>query len=613
MYRRKANDEGNLSSKRHPPSKNFGERPPKLSKEQTTLEDGEPKSKSAKMPKLKVEMGKVFTLEETQQRLKERLGMCSTTSDSDGSPLTSKRKIEKYLEPPKPKVTEPISGPAQVKSFMDEFLGRVAKATPPPPEVIPAARNTVRPKPIKQPRHSFSGATVTVKEQPMPILKKEGCQFCLMKREAAKPGEDPSLMFCNYCKEKGTSTMKREVCPFVRRISEPSPPKIVKYEESKVQLLAQQNQQVEQYAAQTNYPGYQAKSVQNQVQQSYTTQPMSATSTSSTISSSGSQKVYINPQNLQGNTNNNNQNAPLKINGVGTGDLTLKPKVSPPAQLKASSSVDIAKLCTQSPHVRNMNTTETQKPRNIPMFDLTVSEDKSKIHLQHAGYKQVGNKEVIYTKSSIYQQGHGSQALNLSGKPSQAHGANTQGAKTNGRGGLNLSTALKDSALNLSGQQHSMVQQLASQQPSKSMIHQLATQTPNRPMVLQMTPSQQQTTSNLRNQLENIINENVVKRQRITSPTPSRTQTVQQLLSASAVSSPEVRHVSTTSVTARQVANHLQAKVSPTQGSYATMVVPQLPKTAGISQVICFLNGFRFYRVDENIDMHVIVFKSNYL
>lgn len=228
------------------------------------------------------------------------------------------------------------------------------------------------------------------------------------------------------------------------------------------------------------------------------------------------------------------------------------------------------------------------------MYDLTVSEDKSKISLQHAGYKRVGDKEVIYNKTPIYQQGHGSQALNLSGKPSQAHGANTQGAKTNGRGGLNLSTALKDSALNLSGQSQSVVQQLASQQPSKAMIHQLATQTPNRPVVVQMTSNQQQTSNNLRNQLENIINENVVKKQRIASP--SRTQTVQQLLNASAMSttSSEARQVSSSTVTARQVANHLQAQAaSPSQGTFATTVVPQLPKSASISQVRAIL--FKFF------------------
>ena len=93
MHGKEANEEGQVSTKRHPPAKEFGERPPTLSK-MNELYLKKHKEKGAAKSKSDEEV-KVYSLQETHDRLMERLGMQAPVLDEEDDVDLTPEEIER--------------------------------------------------------------------------------------------------------------------------------------------------------------------------------------------------------------------------------------------------------------------------------------------------------------------------------------------------------------------------------------------------------------------------------------------------------------------------------------------------------------------------------------
>ena len=161
----KGNGEGHLSSKRHPPSKDFGERPPHLSKMNELLLEKHLQDRMA--PKVTSEDDmKVYSLQETQHRLMERLGMQDKqkTHDSPDVPIPE---VDQTFQPS--------------NSFYDEFLTQIGA------ELGDDDYDEEQIEKLSRIQSRWDA------------IRLEACNYCKVKRETAPPHVDPTTIRCQYC------------------------------------------------------------------------------------------------------------------------------------------------------------------------------------------------------------------------------------------------------------------------------------------------------------------------------------------------------------------------------------------------------------------------------
>ena len=158
----KANDEAHLSSKRHPPSSEFGERPPHLSRMNELLLEKHLADRS--MPRLKAEDDvKVYSLQETHDRLLERLGMNKQKTHDNPDAVPEEEPFENW------------------RTFYDEHLVQLGAEL---------GDDEYDPESI---------ARITRMQQGWSAIKLEACTFCKVKRESAPPHVDPTTIRCQHC------------------------------------------------------------------------------------------------------------------------------------------------------------------------------------------------------------------------------------------------------------------------------------------------------------------------------------------------------------------------------------------------------------------------------
>ena len=159
----KGNGEGHL--KRHPPSKDFGGRPPHLSKMNELLLEKHLQDRMA--PKVTSEDDmKVYSLQETQHRLMERLGMQDKqkTHDSPDIPIPE---VDHTFQPS--------------NSFYDEFLTQIGA------ELGDDDYDAEQIEKISRIQSRWDA------------IRLEACNYCKVKRETAPPHVDPTTIRCQYC------------------------------------------------------------------------------------------------------------------------------------------------------------------------------------------------------------------------------------------------------------------------------------------------------------------------------------------------------------------------------------------------------------------------------
>ena len=420
----RVSEEGRL--KRHPLSRDFVERPPTLSRMGELLLEKHIQQRM--MPKLKAEEDvKVYSLQETHDRLMERLGVQSKGSSNEAT--------EEYPEPPALEEVEMY----EPKAFYDEFLGKIG-------EELGAENDVEVIESIRQMRHGWDA------------IRLEACEYCRVKREMAPPHVHPASIICHFCTE---AAAKRSS---TTNITEYGPKRKV----PKIEVIVEvhrdpsDDESSETHHADVKddeeFPPYHY--LQHQRPSDAAQSNNLPNSTSADTRNSGSSLAR--EQRTRDLTSH--EDSPPKLYPSGLSP-PLQMQTSPPTLHKStvvSSPVNITKLCMQSGNAGPPVTVHHIKVSSNPttqVYDLSGTRQSSNINTVHSTVSGNFRPSGTYSNTGHSSEGQGGHALNLSQKHSNtdpSDGAVIEQRQVGSSDALNLATSTNkanlSNPLNLSRQ-----------------------------------------------------------------------------------------------------------------------------------------------------------------